>query len=306
MSADASIAFLARRQLGLVTLRQAIDAGLTTSAIRVRVAKGVWSKIRRTVYVVAGVRPTHEQALLAVCLAAGEACWVSHRSAASLWGLAIPRPDVIDVTTSAGKRLELTGVRQHRSSTLPRADVVRHRLVPVTSVARTIIDCAPFLPGDRLVDAVDDADRRGLLEIGNLSVCVKRLDHGGRRLLVPLREVLADRLEGRQAGGSRREIDVLNVLRAAGLPLPVQQHVVVVGGRRRVLDYAYLEEMVALEFEGFNPHATVRSVFDDGAIRRNDLEVSGWLVLQITSKTSPLHLVERTRQALALRQRCPA
>lgn len=150
---------------------------------------------------------------------------------ADLWGLAIPLPDAIDAMTSAGKRLDLAGVRQHRSTALATADVVRHRLVPLTSVARTLVDCAPYLPGDRLVDAVDDADRRGLLDLSALAACVEPLDHGGRRLIVPLREVLVDRLAGRKAGGSRREIDVLKVLRAAGLPLPVQQYEVSVGGR---------------------------------------------------------------------------
>ncbi len=97
---------------------------------------------------------------------------------------------------------------------------------------------------------------------------------------------------------------MLEVLRATGMPLPVQQFEVVVEGRRRILDYAYPEDRVALEFDGFNPHGTIRSIFDDGAIRRNDLEVAGWLVLHITSKTSAVHLVDRTRQALALRRRC--
>ena len=61
---------------------------------------------------------------------------------------------------------------------------------------------------------------------------------------------------------------------------------------------------MALEYDGFNPHATVRSIFDDGAIRCNDLEVAGWLVLHTTSKTSAAHVIERTDQALALRRRC--
>ena len=86
--------------------------------------------------------------------------------------------------------------------------------------ARTLVDCAPYLPGDRLVDAVDDADRRGLLDLSVLAACVERLDHGARRLIVPLREVLVDRLDGRKAGGSRREIEVLKVLRRRVCPCP--------------------------------------------------------------------------------------
>lgn len=117
-----------------------------------------------------------------------------------------------------------------------------------------------------------------------------------------MRDVVAARREGRQPGGSAAELDVLAILRAAGVPLPVQQYELVVGGRRRVLDYAYLEERVALEFDGFNPHGRLRSVFDDGAIRGNDLAVAGWLVLHFTSRTPPEHIVQRTLAALAYRR----
>lgn len=303
MDVEVALAGVMRRQLGLITRRQALNAGLTSAAIQTRLARRAWRRIRRGVYAASGVRPSRGQALLAVCLPVDQGCWVSHRSAAALWGLDVPRPTRIEIVTPMAVRVNLDGVRQHRSGELPVADLARHQLVPVTSVARTLVDCIPELPGRRLVTAVDDADRRGLLAIGDLWACADRLDHGGRRRLVPLREVLADRLEGHQAGGSRLELDVLEVLRTAGLPLPVQQLQVVAEGRRRLLDYAYPDEMVALEFDGFRPHASIRSVFDDDAIRANDLSVAGWLVLHFTSKTPPDHITDRTRQALAHRRR---
>lgn len=303
MDPERAVSAVARRQHGLITRDQALAAGITPMAIRVRVTRGSWVAVRRTVYAVAGVRASREQALGAVCLAVGERCWASHRSAAALWALDVPRPDRIEVVTPMAVRVNLDGVRQHRSRELPPADLARHQLVPVTTVARTIIDCIPDLPGRRLVTAVDDADRRGLLEIGALLACAARLDHPGRRLLVPLREVLADRRRDRQAGGSRRELDVLKVLRAAGVPLPVQQYEVVVGGRRRVFDYAYPEEMVALEYDGFAEHGLIRSTFDDDRSRGNDFAVAGWLMLHFTSSSPPEHIVARTAEALRLRQR---
>jgi predicted transcriptional regulator of viral defense system len=293
----------ARNQHGLVTRGQALAAGLTPSAIRVRVAKGSWLALRRTVYALAGVRPTPEQAALAVCLAVPRGCWASHRSAAALWGLDIPRAGGIEVTTVAQVRVDLAGVRQHRSTALAMADLTHHRLVPVTSVSRTLVDCAPYLPGHRLARAVDDADRRGLTEIETLAACVDRLDRGGRRLVVPLRAVLADRLEGRLAGGSRREVEVIDILRAAGVPLPVQQYEVVVGGRRRILDYAHPEALVGLEWDGFAEHGKIRSTFDDDRLRGNDLALAGWLMLHFTSRTPAAHIVQRTLAALAQRQR---
>lgn len=304
---EQALASVARRQHGLITRAQAVAAGLTPSAIRVRTEKGSWILVRRKVYAVAGVAPSAAQAALAVCLAseAGR-CWVSHRSAAALWGLKVAPSPTIDVVTPASLRINLDGVRQHRSKELFIADLTQHQLVPLTTVARTLADCVPYVPGRRLARAVDDAQRRGLLDIRDLADCAERLDHRGRRLLAPLRDVLGERLSGRQPGGSQRELGVLDILRAANMPLPVQQFQVVVGGRQRVLDYAYPAEKVGLEWDGFAEHGRIRSTFDDDRLRGNDLIVAGWLMLHFTSNTPSQHLVARTRAALDLRRSRPA
>jgi hypothetical protein len=301
-----AVAAVQRAQLGLITMEQAGAAGLTPAGVRSRVGRGEWITVRRGVYRLAGVRPGFDHAVLAACLAVGDACWASGRTAARLWGLDVPAPATVEVLTPPGVRVRLGGVTQHRSSELYTADVTRHRIVPVTSVARTLVDAAAHLPGRRLGEAIDDALRRGLLGLVELAACVDRLDHGGRRLIVPLRRALADRLPGYDAGGSRRELDVLGMLRRGGLPAPVQQYEVVVGGRRRFLDYAYPDERVGLEFDGFAEHGLLRSTFDDDRVRGNDLAVAGWLVLHFTSKSAPGHVVERTAEALSLRRRRPA
>lgn len=306
MDVEDAVAAVQRAQLGFITMEQAGAAGLTPAGVRSRVERGEWVTVRRGVYRLAGVRPSFESVVLAVCLAVGDACWASGRTAARLWGLDVPAPATVEVLTPPGVRVRLGGVTQHRSGELYTADVTRHRFVPVTSVARTLVDAAAHLPGRRLGEAVDDALRRGLLDLDELAACVDRLDHGGRRLIVPLRRALADRLPGYDAGGSRRELDVLAVLRRGGLPAPVQQYDVVVGGRRRFLDYAYPDERVGLEFDGFAEHGLLRSTFDDDRVRGNDLAVAGWLVLHFTSKSSPAHVVERTGEALSLRRRRPA
>jgi hypothetical protein len=185
--------------------------------------------------------------------------------------------------------------------------LTRHRFVPVTTVARTLIDCIPHLAGSDLGVAVDDALRRRLLRVSELAQCLGRLDHGrGRRQLSPLRTVLADRLPGYDPGGSQRELDVVGILVGGGLPVPVQQHKVVVGGRTRSIDYCYVDELVGMEFDGYAEHGLMRSTFDDDRSRGNDLAVAGWLMLHFTSNSPPGHIVARTADALALRQRRPA
>lgn len=302
MSTGARLAEIARRQLGLVTRRQALAAGCSASGIRTRLHQGDWVLVRRSVYAVAGVAPTPEQAALAVCLAAGDGCWASHRTAAALWGLEVAPPAAIDVLTAPGRRLALGGVAQHRSSSLAMADLTRHRRVPVTSVARTFVDCVAYLPGRRLARSVDEALRHQLMSMDQLAACISRLDSGGgRRRLVPLRAVLAERMEGYDPGGSQGELDLVEVLVAGGLRPPQAQYRVVVGGQVRYIDYAYAEEMVGLEYDGFAHHGLIRTTFDDDRQRGNDLAVAGWLMLHFTSRSSPAHILERTREALAMR-----
>ena len=307
MGIETSLAGFARQQHGLISRRQALEAGLSSGGIQTRLRRGDWRPARRGVYAIAGVRPSPEQAALAVCLAVGDGCWVSHRSASAMWGLRVPTSTGIEVVTLPGQRVHLDGVIQHRSSVLPLADLTHLRLAPITSPARTLVDCVPHLSGRRLSLAVDDALRRRLLTLVDLSQCAGRLDHGrGRRRIVPLRKVLAERLPGYDPGGSQRELDVVGVLVRGGLQVPVQQHRVTVGGRDRFLDYAYPDEMVGLEFDGFAEHGLIRTTFDDDRLRGNDLAVAGWLMLHFTSRSSAEHVLTRTAEALALRQRHPA
>lgn len=303
MDVEADLAQLHRSQHGLITRRQAMAVGQSPMGIRTRLSRGDWLTVRRSVYALSGVRPTLEQAALATCLAVGCACWASHRTAAALWGLRVPTREVIEVLTHESRRVRLVGVDQHRTVQLPRADLTRTRLVPSTSVARTLVDCAPHMSRRSLSRAVDDALRRDLLTIAGLAFCVGRLDHGGGRTLLPLRAVLGDRLPGYDPGANDRELGVLGILVRAGLAVPVQQHRVVIGGRERFIDYAYPDELVGLEFDGFAEHGRIRSTFDDDRLRGNDLAVAGWLMLHFTTNSPTSHIVARTAQALARRQR---
>jgi very-short-patch-repair endonuclease len=67
------------------------------------------------------------------------------------------------------------------------------------------------------------------------------------------------------------------------LPLPTPNLAVVVDGQLRLLDVAWGDFMIDLEFDGFDPHM-VRDVFDDDRVRQNALVAAGWTVLRVTSR----------------------
>ena len=298
---EADAAGLARRQHGLVTWAQLTRLGCTKGQLRVRLRAGRWQQVRRGVYAGGWVPPSWEQAVLAVLLSAGSPCVASHGTAARLWGFSVPVPAAIEVLTPPSRRLRIEGVHHHRSDELSAHDHTIHRRIPVTTPARTLVDCSGRVEEDDLAGLVDDAVRRRLARLDEIDACLQRLLPGGRRSVAGLTRVLAERLPGAPSA-NRWERRIPAILRRADLPPPVAQFPVDVGGRRRYLDFAYPDERVALEFDGFAEHGLIRSTFDDDRVRDNALRLAGWLVLHFTSRSTPEDIVDTTARALAGRR----
>ncbi|HVM39334.1 MAG TPA: type IV toxin-antitoxin system AbiEi family antitoxin domain-containing protein, partial [Acidimicrobiia bacterium] len=72
----------ARRQHGLITRGQLLEAGFSEAAIRWSEAEGRLKRVRSAVYCMAGVPPSQEQAWLAAVFAARGDAVLSHASAA--------------------------------------------------------------------------------------------------------------------------------------------------------------------------------------------------------------------------------
>jgi Transcriptional regulator, AbiEi antitoxin len=147
--------------------------GVSAGQIRLLVRRGVLVRVGRGVYARAALtarfegNPAGEQALsLASVLAAGLPGVVgSHESAAIIHGLdLLGRPSGLTVThrPGAGSAAGRAGVRVHLAA-LPAAHVVRWCGVPVTSVARTVVDLARTSSFRSGVVAADSALRRKLI-----------------------------------------------------------------------------------------------------------------------------------------------
>jgi very-short-patch-repair endonuclease len=75
------------------------------------------------------------------CSQHGRGAFLSHRSAAELWGLLSVSHGLVDVTIPGdGGRKKRAGIRVHRSRTLAPAETTRRHRIPVTSSKRTIQD----------------------------------------------------------------------------------------------------------------------------------------------------------------------
>lgn len=278
------MATVAARQHGLVTRAQAAAAGLSARQIQRRVEAGRLVVVRRGVYAVAGVPPSREQTILAAVLAAGHGAIASHLTAAQLWGLGFPAPLEIHITTPSGPLLRLDGVRHHRSGTLHAHDLAVRHGIGVESPARAITSCSGSVPEDRLELIVDDAERRQLVRIRDLTAVVDRVATGpGRRHTVAIRSVLSERLP---VGASPREKQLVRDLVRRRVPMPVLGHPVVVKGRRYKLDAAWPWAMLSLEYESWAFHGQF-AAFHRGHERARRLRAAGWDVWPVTSRTDP-------------------
>lgn len=268
----------ASRQHGVFTLAQAILAGYARSTVYRRVAAGEWSELAPRVYrVEPAARASWRTMTMARTLAVGGAA--CRRSALAVHGLFAPpvEPQVVVL------RSRRTASRAPAPSTdqLPEIDLTVEDGIPVTTVARTLIDVAGGMPSEKFEDVLDRA-------IVQRSVTVDRLRTRSKDLWAPRRNgcaIVLALLDARDPGLARArnvwEAKVLRTVRRLGLPEPRANHRVRVGGRVRYLDLAWPEVKVAIEFDGFVPHST-RRVFDDDRSRQNDLVAAGWVVFRIT------------------------
>jgi predicted transcriptional regulator of viral defense system len=147
---DAAIVALARRQHGIVTVAQLLEAGFSRSAVSHRVRRGWLVAVFRGVYQVGPVRAPRGLEMAAVLATGGV---LSHHSAASLWGIRAHDGDV-HVSVSGRDQRPRPGLRIHRSHSLNAA--VQDGL-PLTTPTRTIHDLATCLPQPELDRAVEQA-----------------------------------------------------------------------------------------------------------------------------------------------------
>jgi hypothetical protein len=179
----------------------------------------------------------------------------------------------------------------HWTDTLTAADRALFDGIPATSPARTLVDLAAVMVTSDFEDVLDVALVRGVVTRQTLQRRARLLAHPRRRGSAAVLRLLADRHPDVEEARNAWEARMLRLTRALGLPDPVPNHPVVVGGRARKIDLAWPDQRVAVEFDGFVPHSR-RRVFDDDRARQNDLVAAGWTVFRFTKPTV-------TREALA-------
>ncbi len=269
---------------GVFTRRRALAAGLTRHEIEHSLSTGTWRSLHDGVYVHAATPVTWRGALLAACWAGGTRAVASHRSALSLYGLPGARQQVAEVTTPRWRRARHAGVVAHETRELPDRDITEVDGVPVTTVARSLIDAAAVLRTSTLDLAVDEALRRSLVELEELWVRVEELAKPGRRGIRMIRTIIVRRHPDHELTESVREHLLLAALARADLPAPIPQYEIQRPGGRFVarVDAAYPDHRLALEYDSYLHHGS-RGKYVRDLARRNEVTAAGWRIVHFTS-----------------------
>jgi hypothetical protein len=219
----------------------------------------------------------------------------SHLSAGWLWGLLRYRPETIHVT-AATQRHPRRGFVVHTAE-LAAGDIEEVEGIPVTSIARTLLDLASMLHADQLERALRRAEELGLFDLGPIDELLGRCGHHpGAGPLRRALEIYRDEPEFTRSGLER---GFLKLVKKAGLPTP-SMNFVVAGFE---LDAYWEAERFAVELDVYETHGT-RQAFETDRKREDDLLLIGVETIRVTGprlRREPKATVERVAAHLERR-----
>jgi very-short-patch-repair endonuclease len=207
---------------------------------------------------------------MAAVLACGPDAVLSHRSAAALWDIAVSGAGPVEVTTRTGRRHPEVTV--HRSTTLTPQQVTTHFGIPVTTVARTLIDLADVLDDRALARAFNEAQITRRMRLGELATFLPHLK--GRRAATRLRPFVEHPARPTR---SVLEDTFLALIASHALPPPqVNQRV---AGYE--VDMLWREQRLVAELDGRRYHEHDRA-FERDRERDANLLAAGYRVVRVT------------------------
>lgn len=274
-----------------LTRAEALARGITVTEL----AGPGYRRLYHGVYLPSHVPVTALQRARAALKIASEGAFVSHHTAAELWGGWVPEsPDTHISVPGERVRSQAQGIRAHRAgSTRP---PVARRGVPVSDPISTFLDLAGWL---NLID---------LVTLGDSLVHAKRCTPADLIAAAGAWTGRGCRLARRAAGLVRSGVDspcetrlrLLVVL--AGLPEPEVNVILRDQDGEWVirLDMAYRLAKLILEYDG-RQHADDPRQWSRDLLRREALEGDGWRLIVVNGSAlfgDPAGTVQRIRDAL--------
>lgn len=289
------LADLATRQHGVVSVRQLAGLGYSRSSVSKATTAGRLHRLHRGVYAVGHMDLSWQSHCLAAVLACAPAL-ASHTSAAWLWGVLRNRPGAFHVTTKT-RRHPKPYVQLHHGRLMDEDRAVRDG-IPVTSLARTLLDLAAMLPARRLRRAIERSEELRLFDLGPVDSLLARA--GGHPGAGRLRRALAlYRPSPFTRSGLERRF--LELVCEAGLPTPSTSF----NELGYELDVYWQAERFAVELDIYETHGS-REAFESDRLRQENLKLGGIEMIRVTGPRldgEPDEVIERVAVLLKRRRR---
>lgn len=260
------------KQYGLIRRDQALGAPLTPRQIDTLVRSRRWLAVYRGIYADTAVPATWERSVLAAVFRGGHRSVASGRCAAALWGLPGFHRDPVEI--SSPMQLRNVPFTAHRVE-IPDHATTRCRNIPITTVAKTLVDIAGSCSPTQVEDSLDDALRRRLTSLARLKLFLAGVDGRGRRGVKLLRQLVVDRDDNRPIPESVLETRLWGPLTHLGVPRPVRQYPVRFESKEYRIDFAFPHAMVAVEAQGYRWHSS-HTAWERDIDKANAIQIAGW------------------------------
>ncbi|MGH2886265.1 MAG: DUF559 domain-containing protein [Solirubrobacteraceae bacterium] len=258
---DSAAAKVAARQKTLVTTVQLASCGLNKDAVAYRVHSRRLHSVFQGVYTLSPGELPPLALELAALLACGEHSFVSHRSAAFVWGLRKTAPPQVEISVVGRCCGSRKGIRVHRLQAIHRNERRRHEGLWVSSPARALLEVAATASVDEVAHLVNEGHGLRLFTPRDLQAVLRR--NRGRRGAGKLGEVLGDE-SAMTITRSAAERAFRKLIRDARLPAPqVNQRL-----GRYVPDFMWREQRLIVEIDSYQFHGGPSAFHND---REKDL-----------------------------------
>jgi len=253
---DREIARITAGQRTVASAEQLYARGISKRAIEYRLISKRMRVVFRGVYTVApGELPplALEQAALLAC---GERSFISHRSAAFVWGLCKSPPGRVEVSVVGRCRTSRKGMRVHRIQKIHGDEFREHEGLWISSPARAVLEIAGTASVDEVAYLVNEGQGLRLFTPRDLAAVCRR--HRGRRGAGKLAEVLGDE-HAVTITRSRAEKAFLKLIRDAQLPAPETNQRL----GRYSPDFMWREQRLIVELDSYQFHGGPAAFHND-------------------------------------------
>jgi very-short-patch-repair endonuclease len=262
-TAERIIAGIGANQHGVATRGQLLDQGISRREVARRLSTGLLIPMHRGVYRIGHAAQSIEADYIGAVFACGAGARLCGRAAAHLLKLVRGKPPPPEVLCPTQRSVD--GVKTVRTREIDPRDGMIYDRIPVTTVARTLVDLAAALNQEQLARACHEAGVRYRTTPAQVWAVLARRPNS--RGAAKLRRVMGGDVRVTLSNLERRFLDLL---REHGLPLPQTNRP---AGTKRV-DCRWPEHRLTVELDSYRYHSS-RHAWEQDRRREREAHARG-------------------------------